>query len=283
MRLVSFEYGGRATYGTIEGDLIAPVSDALARRWPTLCAALAAGGLDEIRAQAGTSGAMLKASEVRYLPVLTEPGKILCVGLNYRTHIAETGRDTPKFPMIFSRYPDSLVGCGEPLVRPKVSHQFDFEGELAFVIGKAGRHIPRERALDHVAGYACFNDGTIREYQYHTTQFTVGKTFWRSGSLGPWLATTDEVPDPSALTLETRLNGQVMQHAPTGDLLFDVPHLVSYLSEIFPLQPGDIVATGTTGGIGAKRNPPVWMKPGDVIEVEITGLGLLRNTIEDEV
>ena len=168
------------------------------------------------------------------------------------------------------------------MIRPKASEQYDYEGELAFVIGKSGRHIPAERALAHVAGYSCYNDGSIRDFQAHTHQFTPGKNFWRSGAFGPWLVTADEIPDPGALTLETRLNGRVMQRAPTSDLLFDIPYLIRYLSVIFPLRPGDVVSTGTTGGVGKARKPPVFMKAGDRVEVEISRIGVLANPIEDE-
>jgi len=181
--------------------------------------------------------------------------------------------------MIFARYPDSLVGHGAPMVRPQVSVQFDYEGELAIVIGKSGRHIESGSALDHVAGYACFNDGSVRDYQRHTTQFLPGKTFWRSGSFGPWLVTPDEAGAIGDLGLVTRLNGIEVQRAKIDDLLFDPPELIAYLSAIYPLMPGDVIATGTTGGVGAFRKPPLWMKPGDRVEVTIDRLGTLRNSI----
>ena len=184
--------------------------------------------------------------------------------------------------MIFARYPDSQVGHGQPMLRPRESVQLDFEGELAVVIGKVARRVPAARALDYVAGYSCYNDGSIRDWQRHTSQFTPGKTFPGTGGFGPWLVTTDEIPDPAKLTYETRLNGQVMQKAPLSDLVFDVPALVAYCSIFTTLNPGDVIVTGTTGGVGAFRKPPLWMKPGDVVEVEISGIGTLRNTIADE-
>jgi len=219
---------------------------------------------------------------VTLLAPVPDPGRILCVGLNYKSHIAETGREPPQFPMMFPRYPDSLVASGEAMIRPIASKKFDFEGELAFVIGKGGRHIELANALDHVAGYACFNDGSIRDWQRHTTQFMTGKTFWRSGAFGPWLVTPDEAGDIGALTLVTRLNGIEMQRAKLDDLLFGVPELIVYLSTIMPLEPGDVVATGTTGGVGLFRDPPLWMKPGDIVEIEIDRLGTLTNRIDDE-
>lgn len=220
--------------------------------------------------------------DVHLLPPVPDPGKILCVGLNYKSHIAETGRDAPQYPILFARYPSSVVGHGEALVRPRVSTQFDFEGELAFVIGVGGRHIAAEDALAHVAAYACFNDGSVRDWQRHTTQFLPGKSFWRSGSFGPWLVTTDEVGPIGGLALRTLLNGNVMQEARLDDLLFGVPELIAYISTIMPLEPGDMVATGTTGGVGLFRQPPLFMKAGDRIEVTIDKLGTLTNDIVDE-
>jgi len=234
-----------------------------------------------MRAGANKS-AEVPLQEVEFLPTIPNPPKVICVGLNYKSHIVEMGRDAPEYPMLFARHADSQVGHEQPMVRPKVSDKFDFEGELAFIVGRSGRHIAAKNALDYIAGYACFNDGSIRDYQRHTTQFMPGKTFWHSGALGPWMVTADAVPDPAALSLTTRLNGTVMQEATTDDLLFDVPTLIEYLSKIAPLVPGTVVATGTTGGVGAGRTPPLWMVAGDVIEIDISGIGVLRNTIIDE-
>ena len=220
--------------------------------------------------------------DVALLPPIPDSRRIMCVGLNYKTHIAETGRETPKYPMLFPRYPDSLVGDGRPMVRPHASERFDFEGELAFVIGKPGRHIPSERALEHVAGYSCLNDGSLRDFQRHTTQFLPGKNFAASGSFGPWLVTPDEIGDLGSQTIETRLNGETMQEATLDDLLFKVEDLIAYMSTIWTLRPGDVVATGTASGVGLFREPPVWMKPGDRIEVEISRIGVLANPIVQE-
>ena len=188
----------------------------------------------------------------------------------------------PTHPTLFVRFPDSHVGHGQPMIRPAASGEYDFEGELAFIVGRGGRHVPASRAMDCIAGYSCYNDGSIRDFQRHTTQFTPGKNFWRSGAFGPWMVTDDDIPDPAALHLETRLNGTVMQSAPTSDLLFDIPQLVEYISTVFPLRAGDVVSTGTTGGVGKARKPPVFLKPGDRIEVEVSGIGVLSNPIEDE-
>ena len=208
--------------------------------------------------------------------------KIFCIGINYASHIAETGRPVPEKPVVFMRYANSQVGAGQPIIQPLESEQLDFEGELAVIIGRRGRRIPNAEALDYVAGYACYNDGSIRDFQRHSSQFGPGKNFPSTGAFGPWLVTSDEIPDPSALTLVTRLNGQVMQQAPISDLVFDVPALVAYCSSFTELVPGDVIVTGTTGGVGLFRQPPVWMKQGDVVEVEISGVGVLSNPVHSE-
>lgn len=280
MKLVSFEHEGRETFGVAEDGMVL-IPDTLSSGASTLADALRLDGLEAIARAARRSTASVSLDSVRLLPPIPRPGKIICVGLNYKTHIAESGHAAPEWPMLFARFANSLVGHGQNLVRPGASASFDFEGELAFVIGRPARHVGRAEALSHVAGYTCFNDGSLRDYQIHTSQFLPGKTFWRSGSCGPWLVTADEIPDPAALTLTTRLNGEVMQHAPTDDLLFDVPALIAYLSTITELEPGDLVATGTTGGVGLARQPQVWMKPGDHVEVEIDRIGVLSNHVVD--
>ena len=221
---------------------------------------------------------------LRYLPPVLNPAKAFAIGLNYIDHAAESNFEAPKFPVVFQRYPSSWVAHGEPLVRPKVSTQFDYEAEFVAVIGKAGRYISKERALDHVAGYSVFNDGSIRDYQLRTNQWTLGKNFDASGSFGPEFVTADELPPGAAgLQIQCRLNGQVLQNANTRDMIFDVATLVSVCSEAMALQPGDLIITGTPAGVGLARKPTVWMKPGDVCEIEVEGLGVLRNSIVDEV
>ena len=277
MKLVSFLKGSRIGYGLFrDGGLI----DAEARLDARPLSLL----LEDPRPLDALDGVApdIALNDVILLPPVPASGRIICVGLNYKSHIEETGNTAPPHPILFPRYPSSLVGQGAPLVRPKVSERFDFEGELAFVIGKAGRHIPAHRALDHVAGYACFNDGSIRDFQRHTSQFLPGKNFDRSGSFGPWLVTPDEVGDVNELQLTTRLNGQVMQQTKLDDLLFGVEALIAYVSQIWEIRPGDVIATGTTGGVGAARDPQLWMKPGDRIEVEIDRLGVLANPIVAE-
>lgn len=281
MKLVSFDVNGAASYGiAVKGGII----DAGARMkssMPDLRAALTAEGLARLRSlcEAAPDHGL---ERVTLLPVIPNPRKILCIGINYLSHIKETGRPMPTYPMIFTRFAESQVGAGQPMIRPPESEQFDFEGELAVVIGAPGRRIVREDALKHVAGYACYNDGSIRDWQRHTAQFTPGKNFVGTGAFGPWLVTADEIPDPTALELTTRLNGEEMQRGVISDLVFDVPTLIAYLSTFTPLSTGDVIITGTTGGVGAFRKPPVWMKHGDVVEVEISGIGVLRNPIIDE-
>ncbi len=283
MKLLSYRYNGNDTFGAVVDDGVVDLGREFSDHWKSLAAALADGGLDDLLRASQKRSAEVSLQEIEYLPTIVDAPKIICVGLNYKTHIAEMGgREAPKHPMLFVRHPDSLVGSEQPMVRPKVSEQFDFEGEFAFVIGRRGRHVAAKNALDYVAGYTCFNDGSVRDFQRHTTQFTPGKNFWHSGAMGPWMVTSDEMTDPTKSTLTTRLNGSVMQQATTDDLLFDIPTLIEYLSKVAPLVPGTVVATGTTGGVGAGRTPPVWMKAGDVIEIDISGIGVLRNTVVDE-
>lgn len=221
-------------------------------------------------------------AECRFAPVIPRPGAIWCVGLNYEDHRIETGREKAAYPTLFTRFPVCLVGAGEPLARPRASHQLDYEGELAVVIGRPGRHIPEARALDHVAGYACFNDASVRDFQGHSSQFGPGKNFHRTGGFGPWLVTTEEIPEPQDLEIRTRLNGVVMQESHTSRMTWGVRELIAYLSQITPLLPGDVIATGTPSGVGVARDPQVFLKPGDTVEVEIEGIGVLRNPVVEE-
>ncbi|MGH6675935.1 MAG: fumarylacetoacetate hydrolase family protein, partial [Xanthobacteraceae bacterium] len=198
----------------------------------------------------------------------------------YRSHAAEVGRELPKQPSMFIRFADTLVGHDGEMIRPKVSDNFDYEGELALVIGRAGRHIPADRALEYVVGYTIFVDGSVRDYQ--KLSVTSGKNFPGTGPLGPWLVTTDEIPDPSKLTLTTRLTGQQVQHSTTDKLIYSIPQIIAFCSDFTALSPGDVIATGTPEGVGHSRKPPLWMKPGDTLEVEIAGIGILRARIVDE-
>jgi 2-keto-4-pentenoate hydratase/2-oxohepta-3-ene-1,7-dioic acid hydratase in catechol pathway len=281
VKFASYEIEGRCAYGLFDGDAVRPVSARFLAGHPALADALGAGALAAAAASAAAEP-MLPLAGLSLLPPIPSPAHIVCVGMNYREHIREMGREPPRYPALFARFADSLVGAGRPLIRPRTSHRFDFEGELAVIIGRPARHVPRDRALDHVGGYTCFMDGSLRDYQDHTTQFTAGKNFWRSGAVGPWLVSADEIPDPSVLTLQTRVNGELMQRGELSDLCIDIPAMIEYLSGIMALQPGDIIATGTPSGVGAARKPPRWLAPGDTVEVDISGIGVLANTVEDE-
>jgi len=282
MRLISFESAGQATYGLWKDEAQwLQVPQVFQATYPDLKSVIAADKLDELEALLGQSGRAIAAGQARLLPVIPNPGKIFCVGLNYKTHVAETKRADSEHPSIFTRFADTLTAHGAPLPRPTQTQRFDFEGELAVIIGKGGRSISQAQAWDHIAGYACFNDGSARDWQRHTHQWTPGKNFPLTGPLGPFMASRKAIPDVSQLTLETRLNGVVMQHASVADLIFTLPVIIEYISSFTPLSPGDVIATGTPGGVGDRREPPVYMKAGDVLEVEITCLGTLRNVVTD--
>ncbi len=279
MRLVTFDIAGKVSYGALLGDGIVDLGARLGKKYADVKALIAADALDEAAAALKGAKADVALAAVTLLPPLPNPDKILCVGVNYDEHRKETGRDKSEKPVIFTRFADTQVGHGQALVRPRSSERFDYEGELAIVIGRPGRHIPESTALAHIAGYSCYNDGSVRDWQRHTHQFTPGKNFPASGGFGPALVTADEVPDPFALTLITRLNGQEVQKAGTDLMIFDLKQLIAYISGFTKLNPGDVIITGTPGGVGDKRNPPLYMKPGDVAEVEISGVGLLRNPV----
>lgn len=278
MKFASLAAGG---YGLVDSDGIRPVPESVLARCPTLRAALTADVLTWA-AEAAAAGEAVSADKLALIPTIPDADKIICIGMNYREHIKEMGRKPPRYPAFFLRANDSLVGHGQPLVRPRLSDKFDWEGELAVVIGRTARHVTRAEALAHVAGYTILQDGSLRDYQEHTTQFTAGKNFHQSGAMGPWLVTADEIPDPAALTLETRVSGGVMQRGEVADLCIDVPAIIEYLSGIMELRPGDVIATGTPSGVGAGRKPPRWLVAGDVVEVEISGIGVLRNAVVDE-
>jgi 2-keto-4-pentenoate hydratase/2-oxohepta-3-ene-1,7-dioic acid hydratase in catechol pathway len=278
MKLLSFTANGKASYGALTDRGVIALAERIGQ--PTLRDALAAGALADMRKLVADAKPDHDLEEIKFLPVVPNPGKILCAGINYRAHAAETGREVPKAPSIFARFPDTLVGhCGK-MIRPRVSTQFDFEGELAVIIGRAGRHISADRALDYVAGYRCFVDGSVRDYQKFSV--TAGKNFPASGPLGPWLVTSDEIADPGRLTLATRLNGIEMQRASTADMIHSVPEIIAFCSAFTALSPGDVIATGTPEGVGHRRSPPLWMKAGDKLEVEISSVGVLRAHVVDE-
>ncbi|PWK76931.1 fumarylacetoacetate hydrolase family protein [Aminobacter sp. AP02] len=281
MKLVSFRKDGRSAYGLVKGDGIVDVHARLGGEHATLRSLLDPEGL-RLLASLADAPADLPLASVEFLPVVPDPEKVFCIGVNYLSHLIETGRPTPEHPMVFLRVASSQTGHLQPIVKPVDSEQLDFEGELAVIIGKGGRRIAKADAFDHVAGYACYNDGSIRDWQRHTSQFAPGKNFDRTGAFGPWLVTADEIGDPATLNIWTRLNGEVMQQAPLSDLVFDIPTLIAYVSSFATLSPGDVIVTGTTGGVGAFRDPQLWMKPGDIVEIEVDRIGVLRNPVVAE-
>jgi 2-keto-4-pentenoate hydratase/2-oxohepta-3-ene-1,7-dioic acid hydratase in catechol pathway len=281
MKLASFRLQNKDTYGAVvDGGGVIDLGKRL--KYPDLRALLAAGALGEAAAAVKGAKEDAKIVDITFLPVLPNPGKIICVGLNYKTHREETGRSETENPALFIRFADSQTSHLQPLIKPKASDKLDYEGELAVIIGKPGRHVPADKALDIVAGYSCYNDGSVRDWQNHTMQWTAGKNFPKTGSFGPWMVTTDEIPDPAKLTLTTRLNGDVMQHTTTDLLIWPIDVLIKYITTFTELRPGDVISTGTPGGVGFKRNPPVFMKAGDTVEIEISSIGILENPIVAE-
>jgi 2-keto-4-pentenoate hydratase/2-oxohepta-3-ene-1,7-dioic acid hydratase in catechol pathway len=279
MKLISFHHEGGPSYGQVIDEDVADFGG-LEGAPVDLKTAIATGVLPALSSRAQVS---LRLDAVELAPVIPNPGKILCVGHNYESHRQETGRAKVSHPSIFSRFADTLVAHGAPIMRPKVSESLDYEGELAVIIGLGGRYIDEADALAHVAGYAPFNEASVRDWQWHTQQFIPGKNFPGTGGFGPWMVTADELPDPSTTSVTTRLNGEVVQSQPTADMLFSVPAIIAYVSGFTALSPGDVICSGTPGGVGAKRTPPLWMKPGDRVEVDIPGVGVLRNSIGQEV
>ena len=280
MRLLSFRHAGASKFGAVVESGIVDLSARTQGRWSGLREVLAAKALPELAALAKGATADLKLADVELLPVIPDPEKILCIGLNYASHVGEVGRELPKVPSVFSRLHNTLVPAGGNIVRPKASIAFDYEGELAVIIGERCRHVPRARALSVIAGYSCFIDASVRDFQKHSV--TAGKNFPATGPLGPWMVTADVVQDPQRLELTTRLNGNVVQRDTTDHMIFDVATIIEYLSTVTWLEPGDIIATGTPDGVGLGRTPPLWMKGGDKVEVEISGIGTLNVNVVDE-
>jgi 2-keto-4-pentenoate hydratase/2-oxohepta-3-ene-1,7-dioic acid hydratase in catechol pathway len=283
MRLISFERNGRAGFGAVVGQGVVDLSTSLGGRHTDLKALLEADVLDMAgRATEGRT-ADFRLDDVTLLPVIPNPGKIWCCGLNYHEHVQETNREVTEQPTFFLRVADSQVGHGQAMLRPGESEQFDYEAEIAVIIGRGGRRIAEADAGRHVAGYACYNDGSVRDWQRHTSQWVPGKNFWRTGGFGPWMVTADEIPFGTTMTLTTRLNGTELQRATTDMMIHGIAKQIAYVSRIAPLQPGDVIVTGTPGGVGARRKPPVWMKAGDVVEIEVDRIGVLRHPIADDL
>ena len=281
MKLASFKIGNSSTWGVIESEEAIDVGALLRDRYPDLKSAIAADALPAVRDAIG-GARRYPTTDIVWLPVIPNPDKILCIGLNYETHRKETGRSEVEHPTVFGRFANSQTGHLTDIIRPKLSHDLDYEGELAVIIGRPGRHIARAEAWNHIAGYACYNEGSVRDFQRHTHQFTPGKNFPGTGALGPWMMTPDELGDVGPLRLQTRLNGEIVQDATIDQMIFDIPRQIEYCSSFTRLEPGDVIATGTPGGVGSRRTPPLWLKPGDIVEVEIDRLGVLRNGVADE-
>jgi 2-keto-4-pentenoate hydratase/2-oxohepta-3-ene-1,7-dioic acid hydratase in catechol pathway len=283
MKLLSFEYQGRASWGAVIGEHIADLGRALPE-FPTLQSYIAADRLGRAADDAATAGANIALADIKYLPVITQSEKIICAIRNYHDHHKEVvaaglDRELSAFPPIFLRVWRSQVAHGEPILRPGCSDSLDWEGELAVIIGKPGRHIAAAKAHEHIAGYSIYNDASIREWQFHAKSIAAGKNFESTGAFGPWMVTADEIAPDRVLALKTRLNGEQMQSTNTGDMIFSVAQQIEYASTIFTLVPGDVIVTGTPGGVGWSKKPPRFMVPGDVVEVEIEGIGVLRNPV----
>ena len=279
MKLVSFSRLGKARFGAVVKDGVIDLTGKLDPDVNTIKELISLHMEDQAEEFIAGKNKDLSLSDIIFLPVIPDPEKIMCVGLNYVEHKKETGRPDVDNPTIFTRFADSQVAHMQPMIKPDNSDRFDYEAEMAIIIGKGGRFISEDEALSHIAGYACYNDGSIRNYQRHTSQYTPGKTFPGTGGFGPYMVTPSEVGDYRKLPIELRLNGNIMQRATLADLIFPIPRLISYISEFTALSSGDVIVTGTPGGVGDKRNPPVYMVPGDIVEVDIGMLGVLRNPI----
>lgn len=282
MKLVSYQHNDKDSYGAVTGGHIVDLHQLFGAQATDLKALIAGGLLPKAAEAASAAKATLPLGEVKLLPVIPNPGKIICVGLNYGEHVRETGREITEKPTLFLRVADSQVAHGEDIVMPLESTKLDYEGEIAIIIGQSGRRISEADAWEHVAGYACYNDGSVRDWQSATAQWTAGKNFWRTGGFGPWMVTSDEIQDNQVMTLVTRLNGEEMQRTTTDKLIHSIPSQIAHISAFTPLTAGDVIVTGTPGGVGAKRSPPVWMKPGDVVEIEVDAIGILRNGVRAE-
>ena len=283
MRLGSYIVGDRASYGVIVDGGVVDLGRRVGSSYADLRSLLAANATGDAREIGQRNTPDFAVSDVSWLPTIPNPDKIICAGVNYKSHLDELGLVGKGYPVLFPRFAASQVGHLQAMVCPKESEQFDYEGELAVVIGLGGRRISEDRALNHVAGYSIYNEGSVRDWQQHTSQWTPGKNFAGSGAFGPWLVTSDEIIDPYTLEITTRLNGDIMQEASVGRMLFRIETLIAYFSTFVPLAPGDIIATGTPGGVGHARKPPVYLKQGDIAEVEISKIGTLRNHVIKEV
>jgi 2-keto-4-pentenoate hydratase/2-oxohepta-3-ene-1,7-dioic acid hydratase in catechol pathway len=282
MKYISFQYQQRQSYGAVVADRVIDLGREFGARAPDLKSLIAQDLMRDAAEFASRSTQTLGLDEVELLPVVPNPGKIFCVGLNYSEHVQESGREVTEHPTIFLRVSESQLAHGAAIIAPRESTRLDYEGEIAIVIGKAGRRISEASAYEHIAGYACYNDASVRDWQLATSQWTAGKNFACTGAFGPWMVSRDEIADDRVMTLVTRLNGQEMQRTTTDKLIHGIPRLIAHISTFSPLAAGDVIVTGTPGGVGSRRTPPVWMKEGDVVEVEVDAIGVLRNTVMGE-
>ncbi|CAG8998623.1 MAG: hypothetical protein CENE_00578 [Candidatus Celerinatantimonas neptuna] len=278
MKIASYRYAHQLSYGIVVGQGIVDAGEELRSRYSDLKTLLDAGALDELQ-QRSSLTCDLSQDDVSFLPVVPNPGKIFCVGMNYEQKRQEFDEHDPA-PTLFVRFADSQTGHLQPVIKPRYSQQFDYEGELAVVIGRGGYQISEQDALSHVVGYSCYMDGSARDWQH--AWFTAGKNWRRTGAFGPWLVTTDEIPDPHTLTLTTKLNGRQVQQDNTAHMIHRIPELIRYISTFSELKPGDVIITGSPGGVGKKRNPPLFLQPGDEIEVAISQIGCLSNQVIDD-
>lgn len=279
MKLMSFTYQGNTSYGAIRDGKVIDLGVALGGHALDLKSLIKNNLLDVAAKVIAESTATISLDQVNFLPVIPNPGKIICVGLNYLEHVREGGRDVTESPALFLRTQESQTGHKEKIVLPHESSQLDYEGEIAIVIGKGGRRIKQEDAWLHIAGYSCYNDGSVRDWQMSTSQWTAGKNFWRTASFGPWMITADEIEPNQRMTLTTRLNGQEVQRATTDMMIHTIPEQIAYISTFMPLAPGDVIVTGTPGGVGYRRDPKVFIQHNDIVEVEVDLIGTLRNTV----
>lgn len=282
MKLASFVHAGRESFGLVVGEGLFDLGRRL--QGASIIDALCGASREDMRRLARDARAELALRDVTLLQPIPRPGKIICIGINYASRPGEHDVGRPKYPSLFYRSPLSLCAHGQALLRPPESVQFDYEGEIAIVIGRRGRRIPAADALPFIAGYSCFNEGSVRDWMKHGVyNVTAGKNFERSGAFGPWIATPDEIADPHAMRIVTRVNGDVRQSDTTANMIFPFEELIAYVSTFITLEPGDVIATGTPTGAGVRFDPPVWLRAGDVVEVEVDGVGVLRNVVEDEV
>ena len=282
MKLISFLHQGAPAYGAVIGDDVLDLTPILGAQAPDLKTLLAKNLVGAAAQAVQAHKPTLKFSALTLLPVIPNPGNIFCIGLNYGEHVRETGREVTETPVIFLRLADSQVAHGQDILRPAESHRLDYEAEIAVIIGRGGRRIREEDAWQHIAGYSCYNDGSVRDWQVATSQWTPGKNFYKTGGFGPWMVTSDEIAPGQVMRLQTVLNGQVLQDTTTDKMIHSIPRQIAYISTFIPLSPGDVIVTGTPGGVGNKRNPQIFMKPGDVCEIVVDAIGTLRNGIRDD-